>query len=76
MPSPLRYATNEMTGVSFTFCELDDELEDLLFEPAHCAFDCMMITTESIQTAIIRLNKIMEQYAELNTADGLLETET
>ena len=33
----------------------------------------MMITTESIQTAIIRLNKVMEQYAdELNTADGLL----
>ena len=32
-----------------------------------------MITTESIQTAIIRLNKVMEQYAdELNTADGLL----
>ena len=34
-----RYATSmEMTGVSFTFCELDDELHDLLFEPAHCAF--------------------------------------
>ena len=33
----------------------------------------MMITTESIQTAIIRLNKVIEQYAdELNTADGLL----
>ena len=32
-----------------------------------------MITTESIQTAIIRLNQVMEQYAdELNTADGLL----
>ena len=33
----------------------------------------MMITTESIQSAIIRLNQVMEQYAdELNTADGLL----
>ena len=39
MPLIGRYATSmEMTGVSFTFCELDDELEDLLFEPAHCAF--------------------------------------
>ena len=38
-----------------------------------CFLDCMMITTESIQTAIIRLNKVIEQYAdELNTADGLL----
>jgi len=33
----------------------------------------MMITTESIQSVIIRLNKVMEQSAdELNTADGLL----
>ncbi len=33
----------------------------------------MMITTESIQSGIIRLNKAMEQSAdELNTADGLL----
>ena len=32
-----------------------------------------MITTESIQSAIIRLNQVMEQYGdELNTADGLL----
>ena len=39
MPLIGRYATSmEMTGVSFTFCELDDELEDLLLEPAHCAF--------------------------------------
>ena len=39
MPLVGRYATSmEMTGVSFTFCELDDELEDLLLEPAHCAF--------------------------------------
>jgi len=34
-----RYATSmEMTGVSFTFCELDSELEALLGAPAHCAF--------------------------------------
>ncbi len=33
----------------------------------------MMITTESIQSVIIRLNQVMEQSAdELNTADGLL----
>ena len=33
----------------------------------------MMITTESIQSVIIRLNHVMEQSAdELNTADGLL----
>ena len=33
----------------------------------------MMITTESIQSGIIRLNQVMEQSAdELNTADGLL----
>ena len=39
MPLVGRYATSmEMTGVSFTFCELDSELEDLLLEPAHCAF--------------------------------------
>ena len=39
MPLVGRYATSmEMTGVSFTFCELDDELEDLLLEPANCAF--------------------------------------
>ena len=32
-----------------------------------------MITTESIQSVIIRLNQVMEQSAdELNTADGLL----
>ena len=39
MPLVGRYATSmEMTGVSFTFCELDSELESLLLEPAHCAF--------------------------------------
>ncbi len=39
MPLVGRYATSmEMTGVSFTFCELDDELVDLLLEPANCAF--------------------------------------
>ena len=39
MPLIGRYATSmEMTGVSFTFCELDSELEDLLLEPANCAF--------------------------------------
>ena len=39
MPLVGRYATSmEMTGVSFTFCELDSELESLLQEPAHCAF--------------------------------------
>ena len=38
-----------------------------------CFLDGMMITTESIQSGIIRLNKAMEQSAdELNTADGLL----
>ena len=39
MPLVGRYATSmEMTGASFTFCELDAELEDLLLAPAHCAF--------------------------------------
>ena len=39
MPLVGRYAPSmEMTGVSFTFCELDSELEDLLLEPANCAF--------------------------------------
>jgi dihydroxyacetone kinase-like protein len=39
MPLVGRYATSmEMTGVSFTFCELDSELEVLLLEPATCAF--------------------------------------
>ena len=39
MPLVGRYATSmEMTGVSFTLCELDSELESLLMEPAHCAF--------------------------------------
>ena len=38
-----------------------------------CFLDGMMITTESIQSVIIRLNQVMEQSAdELNTADGLL----
>jgi dihydroxyacetone kinase-like protein len=39
MPLVGRYATSmEMTGASFTFCELDSELEELLKAPAHCAF--------------------------------------
>ena len=39
MPLVGRYATSmEMTGVSFTFCELDSELENLLKAPADCAF--------------------------------------
>ncbi|WP_187430321.1 PTS-dependent dihydroxyacetone kinase 2, dihydroxyacetone-binding subunit DhaK [Roseobacter fucihabitans] len=34
-----RYATSmEMTGVSFTLCKLDDELETLLNAPCDCAF--------------------------------------
>ena len=39
MPLVGRYATSmEMTGVSVTFCTLDDELEGLLKAPAACAF--------------------------------------
>ncbi len=39
MPLVGRYATSmEMTGVSLTFCYLDDELESLLKAPAECAF--------------------------------------
>lgn len=39
MPLVGRYATSmEMTGVSFTMCRLDDELEKLLKAPADCAF--------------------------------------
>ena len=39
MPLVGRYATSmEMTGVSFTLCKLDDELERLLRAPAECAF--------------------------------------
>ena len=39
MPLVGRYATSmEMSGVSFTFCELDSELETLLHAPANCAF--------------------------------------
>ncbi len=39
MPLVGRYATSmEMSGVSFTFCKLDDELEALLKAPAACAF--------------------------------------
>jgi dihydroxyacetone kinase-like protein len=39
MPLIGRYATSmEMTGVSFTICELDSELEAFLKAPAHCAF--------------------------------------
>ena len=39
MPLVGRFATSmEMTGVSFTLCKLDDELERLLKAPADCAF--------------------------------------
>jgi len=39
MPLVGRYATSmEMTGVSFTLCMLDDELETLLRAPCDCAF--------------------------------------
>jgi len=39
MPLVGRYATSmEMSGVSFTFCELDSELETFLQAPADCAF--------------------------------------
>ena len=39
MPLIGRYATSmEMTGVSFTLCKLDDELEALLKAPCDCAF--------------------------------------
>ncbi len=39
MPLVGRYATSmEMTGVSLTFCYLDEDLEALLKAPAECAF--------------------------------------
>lgn len=39
MPLVGHYATSmEMTGVSFTFCKLDDELQGYLEAPAACAF--------------------------------------
>ncbi len=39
MPLVGRYATSmEMSGVSFTVCKLDDELEALLQAPCDCAF--------------------------------------
>lgn len=39
MPLVGRYATSmEMTGVSFTLCKLDTELESLLNAPCDCAF--------------------------------------
>jgi len=39
MPLVGRYATSmEMTGVSFTLCKLDDDLETLLQAPCDCAF--------------------------------------
>lgn len=39
MPLVGRYATSmEMTGVSFTLCKLDEELEALLQAPCDCAF--------------------------------------
>lgn len=39
MPLVGRYATSmEMTGLSLTFCRLDDELEALLRAPCACAF--------------------------------------
>lgn len=42
MPLVGRYATSmEMTGVSFTLCKLDDELEGFLKAPCDCAFWCV-----------------------------------
>ena len=39
MPLVGRYATSmEMSGVSFTFCRLDEELEGYLKAPAACGF--------------------------------------
>ena len=39
MPLVGRFATSmEMTGISFTFCKLDQELENFLKAPAECAF--------------------------------------
>jgi dihydroxyacetone kinase-like protein len=39
MPLVGRYATSmEMTGVSFTLCKLDAELEGFLTAPCDCAF--------------------------------------
>ena len=39
MPLVGRYATSmEMTGVSFTLCKLDAELEGYLTAPCNCAF--------------------------------------
>ncbi len=39
MPLVGRYATSmEMSGISFTLCKLDDELETLLKAPCDCAF--------------------------------------
>jgi dihydroxyacetone kinase-like protein len=42
MPLVGRYATSmEMTGVSFTLCKLDAELEGYLTAPCDCAFWCV-----------------------------------
>ncbi len=39
MPLVGRYATSmEMTGATLSILKLDDELEELLREPANCAF--------------------------------------
>ncbi len=39
MPLVGRYATSmEMTGLSVTFCKLDEELESLLNAPCDCPF--------------------------------------
>ena len=39
MPLVGRYATSmEMTGATITLCALDDQLEELLSAPCHCAF--------------------------------------
>lgn len=39
MPLVGRYATSmEMTGISFTLCKLDAELEGFLKAPCDCAF--------------------------------------
>ena len=38
MPLVGRYATSmEMTGALLRVCKLDDELEEMLKAPAHCA---------------------------------------
>ena len=48
MPLVGRYATSmEMTGVSFTLCKLDEELEKLLMAPADCAFWRVLMASDA-----------------------------